>query len=425
MKNTDEYIGKAPLYRAVLCLSKRDKVRFHMPGHTGHGKRNGLLAGAPFDLTELEGLDDLHAPRGAIAQAEELLAQACGCRRAYMFTTGSTGCMHAALAFARTRGDILYTGKMHKSFFGGLQLLGLSAEYVPEEQLEERLKRGAGSLFFTSPDYFGNTLGGEEKAALCKKYGVISVADSAHGAHFPFSSLLPRSLTGVADLCFVSMHKTMEVYTGGAVLCANGEAADECAVYRGLVHTTSPSYLVMASMDRARAVWQERGESYYRAINAAVKKLLLPPGCERVPSDDLSRLVIKCPGDAQAALEGLNGQGIYCEAAFEDKLILILTKFNYNRLDYLCAALAQISCPPLKRSEGFCLQRTDVCGKKTAFCRVEECQGRIAGADMGLYPPGVPQIRRGEIIDKKAAKFVAENQARLFGLAYGRVVVLE
>ena len=181
----------------------------------------------------------------------------------------------------------------------------------------------------------------------------------------------------------------------------------------------------MASMDRARAVWQERGESYYRAINAAVKKMLLPPGCERVPSDDLSRLVIKCPGDAQAALEGLNGQGIYCEAAFEDKLILILTKFNYTRLDYLCAALAQISCPPLKRSEGFCLQMADVRGKKTAFCRVEECQGRIAGADMGLYPPGVPQIRRGEIIDKKAAKFVAENQARLFGLAYGRVVVLE
>ncbi len=424
MKKQKFSAGKAPLYEAVLCLCEKDRVRFHMPGHGGAAAEE-LFSSAKFDLTELEGLDDLHSPCGAIAEAEELLAKAYGCERAYLFTTGSTGCMHAALALARTRGEILYTGEMHKSFFGGLRLLGLSAEYVPEERLEERLKRGAGSLFFTSPDYFGKTLGGEEKVRLCGKYGVLSVADSAHGAHFPFSKLLPKSLTRIADVCFVSMHKTMDVFGGGAALCANGGVADECLLMRGMVHTTSPSYLTLASADYARALWSERGEEFYAEIAKYVNALELPRGYLREESDDLSRLVINCGGSAADVLEKLNKKGIYCEAAVGDKLICIVTRHNAARLKVLAEALATITPEPLEKEREFSLERADTRGKKAAFCPIGDCEGKIAGADMGLYPPGVPNIMRGEIIDKKAARFIKENASRLFGLAYGRVVVLE
>ena len=157
MKEKKTLNSKAPLYQAVLLLNKKDKVRFHMPGHGGEG--GGLFASAKYDLTELSGLDNLLSPHGVIAEAEKLLAKAYGCGAAYMFTCGATACMHAALAYARTRGDILFTGNMHFSFFSGLTLMGLKAEYVPREGLGERLKKGAGSLFFTSPDYLGRLNG--------------------------------------------------------------------------------------------------------------------------------------------------------------------------------------------------------------------------------------------------------------------------
>src|SRR5699024_9341484 len=121
---------------------------------------------------------------------------------------------------------------------------------------------------------------------------VLSVADSAHGAHFAFSRLLPRSLTHTADITVVSMHKTMDVYGGGALLCANGRHADSLAAYRSLVHTTSPSYLTMASIDFARAVWERDGEEFYKDIAEKTSALSLPNGYTAVRTDDISRLVI-------------------------------------------------------------------------------------------------------------------------------------
>ena len=414
---------KAPLYKAVLLLNKKDKVRFHMPGHCGCG--SGLFASAKYDLTELFGLDNLHAPSGVIAQAEELLARAYGCDRAYIFTCGATACMHAALAYARTRGDILFTGDMHYSFYSGLELMGIKAEYVPKKELEERLARGAGSLFFTSPDYLGRLNGGEEIAAACKRHNVLSVADSAHGAHFAFSRLLPRSLTHTADITVVSMHKTMDVYGGGALLCANGRHADSLAAYRSLVHTTSPSYLTMASIDFARAVWERDGEEFYQDIAEKTSALSLPNGYTAVRTDDISRLVINCAGDAYDAAKKLARQGIYCEAAIGENLVFIVTPHNADKLRVLSKALESITPAPLKKAPELNLKKSGKTCGEALLLPVEECAGKIAGADICLYPPGVPVIYRGDILDKNAVQFIKDFECRLSPLAYGRVIVLK
>ena len=414
---------KAPLYQAVLLLNKKDKARFHMPGHGGEG--SGLFASAKYDLTELDGLDNLHSPRGVIKEAEQLLAAAYKCGRAYIFTCGATACMHAALAYARTRGDILFTGEMHFSFFSGLQLMGLRAEYVPGEELKERLARGAGSLFFTSPDYMGRLNGGEVIARLCKSAGVLCAADSAHGAHFAFSELLPKSLTQTADIAIVSMHKTMDVFGGGAVLCANGECADKLAAYRSLVHTTSPSYLTMASIDCARAVWERDGKKFYKDIASAISSLALPSGYKKEGSDDLSRLVINCGGDAQDVSERLQRRGIYCEAAMGDKLVLIVTPHNVGKLGELAQALASITPKPFAPAPRLNLKKSGRSGGALSVRAAEECAGAVCGADICLYPPGVPVIFRGDILDENAVQFIKEYAYRLSPLAYGGVIVLE
>lgn len=423
----DNFTQRAPLYQAVLLLSKRDKLRFHMPGHGGEGEE--LFASAKYDLTELSGADNLLSPSGAIAEAEGLLARAYGCDRAYMFTCGSTSCMHAALAYARslacTRGNILYTGDMHYSFFSGLQLLGMRAEYVPEEGLEERLKRGATGLFFTSPNYMGEVNGGEEIVRLCKKYRVKSFADCAHGAHYVFSRLLPESLTSKADVSFVSMHKTTDVFGGGAVLCANGESAEEMHFYRSLVHTTSPSYLAMASIDFARAKLERYGEEIYGEIKRRICALTLPKGYERERTDDFSRLVINCNGDAEYVMLKLEKSGIYCEAAIGEKLVLIITSHNVNGLEKLASALEKITPKPLKRLPKLRLIGSGRTDGAVAICEIDKCAGKVSGADICLYPPGVPVIRRGDILDDRAVRFIKENASRLSPLAYGRVIVLE
>ena len=143
----------APLYEAVKRASLTD-VRFCTPGHSGRGD-NGLFASAPYDLTEVEGLDNLSCPSGAILEAEILAAKAQGCAHTLFATEGSTVCMHIALSIAKERGNVGFIGDMHKSFFGGCALLGIEPTGFEndEEILSKTLKtRNVSSVFYNSPD---------------------------------------------------------------------------------------------------------------------------------------------------------------------------------------------------------------------------------------------------------------------------------
>ena len=420
----------APLYNAVRAASGAT-ARFCMPGHSG-ASDGGVLAGAPYDFTEVEGLDNLSCPTGVIFEAERLAAKAQGCAKTLSVTEGSTVCMHIALSVAKERGAVGYIGDMHRSFFGGCALLGI--EPIGYESAEDFVQktsesRNVSSVFYTSPDYFGNVVKDDELIGLCKKKGILTVTDAAHGAHFAYSPLLPNAAAGRADISFCSLHKTMCAYTGAAFLNLVDDALyDEAVYFRQLWHTTSPSYLVMASADRCRALYERDGEKIYADILEARKMFEATARNEYAveKSDDFSRLVLRLEGrDAAQACSYLVSKGIYAEAAIGDKLIFILTRDNCVFLPLLAQALSGYTPAPLPAfAMPACREKTSASGR-VGFVPVSECEGRVCMNEVGFYPPGVPFIGRGEIFTADDVAMLAKNTGCTFGLVNGKAVVLQ
>ena len=144
-----------------------------------------------------------------------------------------------------------------------------------------------------------------------------------------------------------------------------------------------------------------------------------------VNTDDVSRLVIDCGGDAQNVLEKLEKKGIYCEAAIGENLVLIVTPHNVKYLDILSSALEDITPAPLAAAFAPKLKMSAKRDGRLAVKRIEQCTGAVCGVDICLYPPGTPVIRRGEILDENAVQFIKDFASRLSPLAYGGVIVLE
>lgn len=421
----------APLYNAVQQAAEA-QARFCMPSHAG-AAQGSLYASCGFDYTEVEGLDNLACPSGVILEAENLAAKAQGCAHTLFVTEGSTVCMHIALSLAKERGTVGCIGDMHKSFYGGCALLGIEPQCYGtiEEFLSKPLKNAdVSAIFYTSPDYFGNAADDFRLLDKCKRAGILTVADAAHGAHFPYSGLLPEAEAGRADISFCSMHKTMGAYTGGALFNLKDSALyDRAVYYRQLWHTTSPSYLVMSSMDYTRADWSVNGERYYKDI--AEKRREFEINAQGAlytveKSDDLSRLVLRFEGfDAAEASSYLLSEGIYVEAAIGDKLILIINPFNADKLHEVSRALSGFK-PSVKLKEYPHIEREQrTSSGKVCFVAPSEAEGRVCMNEVGFYPPGTPFIKRGEVITKEDVKIITENAGCTFGLVNGKLVVLQ
>ena len=244
----------------------------HMPGHKGAG----ILGFEGMDLTEIYGADELFAAEGIIKESEQNASSLFGCPT-YYSTQGSTLCIQTMCTIlcqnAKSKGKkpkILAGRNAHRSFIHAAALLDFEIEWlygnsdylscaISTETLEkEILENNPTAVYLTNPDYLGNLLDIKSLASICKKHDVLLAIDNAHGAYLRFleSSLHPIDLG--ADLCCDSAHKTLPVLTGGAYLhlsdSLNQVWANDVKHFMEYFSSTSPSYLIMASLDAANEV---------------------------------------------------------------------------------------------------------------------------------------------------------------------------
>lgn len=425
-----------PLYDAVCAHAARSKARLHMPGHGGIGDGSPLYASARFDLTELEGLDNLLAAQGVIRRAEDEMTRVYRTKRTLMLTSGCTSAMQIAAALCARRGKrVLACGAMHKSFWNACALFGLRVSVCAEPSQARAIlskSQSLSAIFVTSPDYCGYCADLASLRALADEFQIMLVADAAHGAHFAYASAFPRGAERVADIAVSSMHKTLPVYGGGALLHLGetklSPAVDEAEYFRQFLHTSSPDYLVMASMDYARALMEARGETLYRQT---VAEICDPShrwgGLRRERTDDPTRLVLSGEGvDGARLLSALHARGVDLETAIGNRIVAIVTPFQPKALDLLDEALGQIEIPQSDRLpfEHTCARgQTD--GKTVAFCRMEDAVGKVSAAELGVYPPGVPIVHIGDVIDAQTLEYLICNKSCVFGLVNGGVAVLQ
>ena len=263
---------KTPIVSFLKSYQEKSPVRMHMPGHKGAG----ILGFEGMDLTEISGADELFAAEGIIKESEQNASTLFGCPT-YYSTQGSTLCIQTMCTIlcqdAKSKGKkpkILAGRNAHRSFIHAAALLDFDIEWlygnsdylsckINIEDLEKKIiENNPTAVYLTNPDYLGNLLDISALAFVCKKHNVLLAIDNAHGAYLRFlkDSLHPIDLG--ADLCCDSAHKTLPVLTGGAYLhlsdSLNQVWKNDVKHFMEYFSSTSPSYLIMASLDAANDV---------------------------------------------------------------------------------------------------------------------------------------------------------------------------
>ncbi|MBQ9921310.1 MAG: hypothetical protein IJO52_03920, partial [Clostridia bacterium] len=263
-----------PIYNALEEYAENTVSRFHMPGHGGRAQDGFLGDVYRYDVTELSETDDLACPTGVIAEAQRLAAEKFGAESTLFSCQGATLCIRAAIyacLMLRPRGRIYCHRKVHKSVVNTFVLLDIRPVWFCDEDTDFS---DCDAVIYTHTDYHGNIFPCEKLYSAAQKYGFLVVADNAHGSHLAFMEggrLHPVRMG--ADFCIDSLHKTLAVLTGGA--CLNVKKAEWSPLCRSgmtLFGSTSPSYLIMASIDKALSLVSGDVLDKTRRAVEAVKK---------------------------------------------------------------------------------------------------------------------------------------------------------
>ena len=439
-----------PICDFVNSYIKGDSLRLHMPGHKGAP----LLGMEKYDITEIPGADSLYEAEGIIAESEKNAGSLFGCTTLYS-TEGSSQCIKAMLHLAlmwgreRERKPLMLAGRnAHKAFLSGAALLDIDVMWlypnegesylscnITGEQLEEKLngmEQKPTALYITSPDYLGNTLDIPAIVKVCRKHEILLLVDNAHGAYLKF---LPESRFPIdlgADMCCSSAHKTLPVLTGGAYLhladSIPQEIASQAKNSLSLFGSTSPSYLILQSLDRANLYLEGYGEKLGCFIPKVEElKGRLKESCLELYGHEPLKLTVKTKpmgyyGTELAEL--LSAQGIVSEFADPDYIVFMLTpETGEEGLARLEAALLSIRhkrifLPP---SPAFARGERVLSIREAALAPIEmipagDSIGRILGAVSVGCPPAVPILICGERIDVHAVRCFEYYGIRCIGV---------
>ena len=426
------------LMSAVLRYAEDGFARFHMPGHKGGElPYPGFGQIAALDLTEAAGLDSLYNASGVIRQTELAYARLYGSADCLISAGGSTLCIQAMLALAAKPGQKLLVGReAHVAVVNAMALLdlhpqwlmpardcasGLAAAITPQ-QVEQGLcdHPDAAAVYLTSPTYFGVCADIETIARVCKTRGVPLLVDNAHGAHLAFFSPNRHPIALGAALCCDSLHKTLPVLTGGALLhIGDGRCAPHARQKLSLFGSTSPSYLIMASIDGAldylasgaAAVQMQAAAERLAQVGQKAKSrgYLLAGG------DDPLRLTLGAAGlgyTGEQLGEHLRSHKVEPEYAGGGFVVLMASPFNppedFVRLESALENLPTRPAIPLPVDDAALpvrvLSLRDAALAESEIIPIENTPGRIACALVAPCPPGIALACAGERIDERLAR---------------------
>lgn len=440
-----------------------DYYPFHMPGH----KRNTFLeekSPYSYDITEIDGFDNLHDAEGILLEGMKKAAKLFQTKNTYYLVNGSTcGLLSAISAVTNPNDTILVARNSHKAVYNAVMLRGLTPIYlypdmIPEyniagviqpESVEAAFRENDSikAVVITSPTYDGIVSDIESIAKIVHQHNSILIVDEAHGAHFPFCESFPKSALYLgADLVIQSVHKTLPSLTQTALLHRASDRVDENKLhkYLSIYQSSSPSYVLMASIERCMEFLQS-SEEVFKSYMVRVKTFY-----EEVAK--LKNIVI---------LKDLNIPQIYKK---DDTKIIILAKqeeisgvWLYDRL------LKDFNIQPEMVTKDYVTCLSSVCDTQEGFDRLRdallkldhmidekvretsierkvnhaskdflhnemvirpsevdeytykkkslsECVNEVAAEYIYLYPPGIPIVVPGERITEKLLERLSEYQ---------------
>ena len=438
-------------------LANSDMLPMHMPGH----KRNTDLCGTAFDyrrdITEITGFDNLHDMQGVLRQQAKEWARLYGANTAFMSTNGSTCCILAAWqALLPLGGEVIMDRASHRAMYHAAYLTRSQVHYLQQnqlgsgillgvipEQVEQLLNKYPATqlVCITTPSYEGVISDVAAIAKVCHRAGAKLFVDAAHGAHCCLPTGLKSPIALGADVACVSLHKTLPSPTGTALLLG-GRGVNAADLQRGfdIFETSSPSYILLAAMERCQQLILSQGEQLaaeYRQnirqfyTSGAKLKHLQLLGMQNPPvyGLDLGKIVV------DTTRSGITGSQlahclreeyhIECEMAMEQYCLCMSSICDTaTSFDRLLQALLQIdqglcpapACPAIKAAlPPRVAEPWQVVNATSTVVPPDQAVGRVSLAYVWAYPPGVPWLVPGEQI---TADIVAKcMEANLCGVA--------
>ena len=418
-----------------MLKAAQGKTRFHMPGHKGRLE----AVSAALDMTELPDTDDLYAPFSGIAEAERLLARSAGAGASILVPCGSTaGILAMVLAYVRPGGRLLMRRDAHHSAQSACILADVEPVLLPPgaDMAAAAKEIPCDAVLVTRPTFHG-------LAEPLPRADVPVLVDAAHGAHFSWWERPESALRAGADCAVESAHKTLGAYTGGAWLHLR-RAGDEPRLRRMLrmVSTSSPSFLILRSLDEARAFMDEHGrEALARLTNWCedARGKLAAMGFPCPSLGDPTRLYIRTDAKGLTgweALSQLNELGVDMEMADARGVVAICTVYDRPE-DFaaLTSAFARLR-PGRGKAPSFpepaygvrALRPRAAALGKTRLVPLKEAAGEIAARAVGAYPPGCATAAPGERLTEACVEFLLASRAAgatLFGAEGGLVEVVD
>ena len=451
-----------PVVEALKKYKKNPCTGFHIPGHN-RGNMIGLalkdLVGSEvFALDTTDEFDDLGTllpQSGAIKKAQDLASEVFNTKRTFFITTGSTvGNLALALGAAKPNDEIIIGRNCHRSIITGAIITGANPTWLIPKKLEDweiygnidprelentlKEKKDVKLVWLTNPTYEGVVSDIKEISKICKKYKVLLGVDEAHGSLWNFSDRLPTSaLEQGADLVVHSLHKTGGAMVQGSLLHISKDSIIDPKQIESalqLVHTTSPSMLMLGSIDSARAMLcSKKGQE---AVNSAienakyfrneVKKLENASVLDEKNGVkiDVTKIFLKIKGLTGKSLEKILKDvfKIEIESAY-DEGILILSNIGSTKAEfhYLLKAIQQISKRKIKEKETnsklmplldpkILMSPRDAYFSLKETVKKEDAVGRICTEIIAFCPPGISILLPGELITREHLNYLSDRE---------------
>lgn len=425
-----------PIYKKLIQYNGKGYSSFHTPGHKCRGFFNSGMI--DLDLTELPDTDALFEADGIIKEEERIFSELYSSAASFI---SAGGCTLAIQAMIRTAvslgGKLLCARNAHRSAINAMALLGIDPVWIfprgtknytgriEPEDVERELKDrpSVTACYITSPSYYGEISDIKSIAEICHKYDVILLVDNAHGSHLAFMKENMHPLYLGADMTACSLHKTMPVMTGGALMnVRKSELAENAKEYMSLFASTSPSYVIMSSMSFcADYMINGSGRQDYLECENEISRLKQLVSEKGITSPDglcdplrltLNTAEVGIAGEERQQ-EFFHKHGIECEFCDGENAVLICTPFNSEEdFDRVRSAVNELGEFEGKKPCYYALkekQPEKVMTLREAVLSpseripVKNSAGRIASDTACPCPPGVPLIMPGERIDEDIA----------------------
>ncbi|KDP45834.1 hypothetical protein JCGZ_17441 [Jatropha curcas] len=464
-----------PLVSALKASAAQNAASFHFPGHN-RGRAapvslTQLIGLRPFihDLPELPELDNLFSPEGPILKAQMLAAKLFGSLETWFLVGGTTCGIQASIMATCSPGEhIILPRNCHISAISAMVLSGAIPKYIIPEydcrwdiaggmtpsQVEKAIKElemeghKPAAVFVTSPTYHGISSNLNEISELCHSREIPVIVDEAHGAHLGFHPQMPLSaLKQGADLVVQSTHKVLSSLTQSSMLHMSGNIVDKERICQCLqtLQSTSPSYLLLASLDAARAQLSEKPETIFNgAMKLAteaknlIKKipgitLLEIPSFSKFPAMDPLRLTI---GFWQLGLSGYEADDILdrnhrvVSELVESQSITFAINLGTceEHVQRLVSGLKELSASSLKTGTieekvkngqnvlftdiSMTLNPRDAFFAKKRRVSIRESLGKVCGELICPYPPGIPAMIPGEVITERVLDYLLDVRSK-------------